>query len=43
MDTGRFIIRINIEDFYKGIANDVEKWFDTCNYEESDKRKKTKK
>ena len=38
MDTDSFIIHIKTEDFYKDIANDVEKWFDTSNYDESDKR-----
>ena len=37
-DTDSFIIHIKTEDFYKHIANDVEKWFDTSNYDESDKR-----
>ena len=38
MDTDSFIIYINTEDFYKDIANDVERWFDTSNYNENDKR-----
>ena len=38
MDTDSFIIHIKTEDFYKDIANDVEKWFDTSNYDEHDKR-----
>ena len=38
MDTGSFIIIINTEDFYKDIANDVERWFDTSNYDKNDKR-----
>ena len=38
MDTDSFIIHIKTEDFYKDIANDVKKWFDTSNYDESDKR-----
>ena len=38
MDTGGFIIHIKTEDFYKDIANDVEKQFDTSNYNENDKR-----
>ena len=38
MDTDSFIIHIKTEDFYKGIANDVEKWFDTSNCDENDKR-----
>ena len=33
MDTDSFIININTEDFYKDIAEDVEKRFDTSNYE----------
>ena len=33
MDTDRFIIHIKTEDFYKDIANDVQKWFDTSYYE----------
>ena len=28
-DTDSFIIHIKTENFYKDIANDVEKWFDT--------------
>ena len=31
MDTSSFIIHIKSEDFYEGIANDVEKWFDPSN------------
>ena len=33
MDTHSFIINIKTEDFYEDIANDVEKRFDTSNYE----------
>ena len=33
MDTDSFIIHIKTKDFYKYIANGVEKWFDTTNYE----------
>ena len=35
MDTDSFVIHIITEDFYKDIANDVEKkkWFDTSNYD----------
>ena len=32
MDTDSFIMHIKTEDFYKDIANDVEKRFDTSNY-----------
>ena len=38
MDTGSFIIHIKTEDFYEDIADDVNKWFDTSNYDEHDKR-----
>ena len=37
-DTGSFIIHIQTEDFYKDIANNVEKWFDTSNYDKNDER-----
>ena len=33
MDTDSFIMYIKTEDFYKDIAYDVEKRFDTSNYE----------
>ena len=33
MDTDSFIMLIKTEDFYEDIANDVEKRFDTSNYE----------
>ena len=38
MDTDSFIIHIETEDFYKDIANDVNKWFDTCGDDKNDKR-----
>ena len=38
MDTDSFVIHIKTEDFYEDIANDVEKWFDTSNCNEDDKR-----
>ena len=34
MDTDSFIIHIKTEDFYKYIAKNVEKRFDTSNYED---------
>ena len=37
MDTDSFIICIETEDFYKNIADDSERWFDTSNYDENDK------
>ena len=33
MDTDSFIINIKTEDFSEDISNDVEKRFDTLNYE----------
>ena len=38
MDTDSFIIRIETEDFYEDIANDVMKWFDTSKYNKEDNR-----
>ena len=36
MDPDSFIINIKTEDFYKDIANDVERWFDISNYDKID-------
>ena len=38
MDTDSFVIHIFPEDFFEDIANDVERWFDTSNYDKNDKR-----
>ena len=38
MDTDSFIILVKTENFYEDIANDVEKWFDTSNYDKNYKR-----
>ena len=38
MNTDSFVIYIKTEDFYKDIADDVERWFDTSNYDENGKR-----
>ena len=38
MDTDSFIIYIETDDFYKDISNDVDKWFDTSNYDKNDNR-----
>ena len=35
MDTDSFIMHIKTEDFYKDIAPDVDRWFDTSNYEKN--------
>ena len=37
MDTDSFIIHVETEDFYKDIAQDVDKWFDTHKYSDKDK------
>ena len=38
MDMDGFIIDIKTEDFYKDIAKDVNKWFDTSGYDKNDNR-----
>ena len=38
MDTDSFVINISTEDFFEDINNDVERWFDTSNYDKNDKR-----
>ena len=38
MDIDSYIIHTITEDFYEDIAGDVERWFDTSNYDENDKR-----
>ena len=37
MDTDNFVMHIKTEDFYKDIVGNVERWFDTSNYDEKDK------
>ena len=37
-DTDSFIIHIFTEHFLEDISGDVERWFDTSNYDEIDKR-----
>ena len=37
MDTDSFVFNIKTKDFYKDIASDVKKWFDTSNYDKNDK------
>ena len=36
-DTDNFIMNIITEDVVQDISNDVEKWFDTSNYDKNDK------
>ena len=38
VDTDDFIINIITEDFFVDISDDVEKWFDTSNYDKNDER-----
>ena len=38
MDTDSFVINIFTECFFEDIINDVERWFDTSNYDKNDKR-----
>ena len=38
MDTVSFIMHIKTEDFYKDIADDVQRWFDTSNNDKNDNR-----
>ena len=37
MDKDSFVIYIETKDFYKYFAGDVERWFDTSNFDETDK------
>ena len=38
INTDSFVIHIFTEDFFEDIANDVEWWFDTSNYDQYNKR-----
>ena len=38
MYTDSFVIMIEADDFFKDINNDVEKWFDTSNFDKNDNR-----
>ena len=38
IDTDSFVVNIFIENFFEDINNNVEKWFDTSNYDENDER-----
>ena len=37
-DTDSCIIYIKTGDFFEDISNDVERWFDTSNYDKKDKK-----
>ena len=34
--TDSFIINLKAQDFFEDISNDIEKWFDTSNYDKND-------
>ena len=36
--TDSFVMKIKTDDFYKDISNDVDKWFDTSNFDANDNR-----
>ena len=38
MDTDSFVMYIKTEDFYKDISDDVDRWFDTSNFNRNDNR-----
>ena len=38
IDTDSFITHIKTDDFYKDISADVDKWFDTSNFNKNDNR-----
>ena len=38
MDTDSFVMDIKTDDFYKDISNEVDKWFDTSNYDKNENR-----
>ena len=37
-DTDSFITYIKTEDFFEDISSDVEKWYDTSDYDKNDKK-----
>ena len=37
-DTDSFIINIKTEHFFEDISKNVQKWFDTSNFDKNDKR-----
>ena len=38
MDTDSFVLLIKTDDVYKDISNDVNRWFDTLNFNKNDDR-----
>ena len=41
--SGSFLIHIKAEDYYKDIADDVKKLFDTSNYSKDDERRRSRR
>ena len=41
--SGSFLIHIKAEDYYKDIAHDVKKLFDTSNYSKDDERRRSRR
>ena len=39
MDTDSFVLNIFTEDFFEYINNDIERWFDTSNYDKNDNKR----
>ena len=37
-DSDSLVTYIKTEDFFEDVASDVERWFDTSNYDDNDKR-----
>ena len=37
-DTDSFVVHIKTEDFFEDISNDIDRWFDTSNSDENNKR-----
>ena len=37
-DAGSFVVHIKTEDFFEDISNDTDRWFDTSNSDENNKR-----
>ena len=37
-DTDSFILQIQTDDLFEDINSDVDKWFDTSNYDKNDNR-----
>ena len=38
MVTDSFVLNIFTEDFFEDISNEIERWFDTSNFDKNDKR-----